>query len=418
VSEAERIASSEKQGSRMIFEAILDIVTARGRIAAYRETLLRFATDIHEKRGAAAAEEASRKTPRPVLLQSGAKPATKREALETALAMLGIGAEIVGEMQTQVSTHFTVKCGEQTTRIPVSNEVMASDDPVKDVMGILSCIRLVTSEADVRKMELERRRSCRPSTEPTGIATEELDGRMITFDGIQDGGDSQGQFIFTYTAQGVETTFNFPAGVTGEELLAQIDERIDAVHAQFKSPYPAEVIEWRARGNADRPHLAGLAGEPLKIAWALEYLASCPQDLGQLVPPEFREGFYALKKLDPPRTAYLTAEGKAELDAAFEGLDHPAGSLLREIYRSGRVMLDEAAQAEAKALLQAATGASVDYCDAAIANISDAFSLLPGDSLGAVEAAANPRQHYFRMAFHLRRAVDEAIRDGTLEVDS
>ncbi|MFA5187211.1 MAG: hypothetical protein WC551_12100 [Patescibacteria group bacterium] len=413
VTDKQELESLQILQSRQIFETILDIVSTRTNISNYREALIVQAQAIADKR-MSARETAQQKTARDV--PSG-RPATKRDALNIALAQLGLDATITAEKETDGKSMFTVECMGMSNRVPLNNSIMELDDPVDKVRLILSFIALGQTDEDRRVKRLEERRSTRPPPTPLGIDSRELDGRMVTFDG-QFEHCQNGKWILTYVAKGMETSFSFDSGATGEDLLDMIDERIDMLHREYGKPFPVPVLEWRSKDRAGKAYMEGVPSDILGIACTLDYLATCPARMRDLVPAEYVEGFDALKKLPPPHSAFLTTQDMDGLKEALDSLDHPIHAILREAYGTESIMLNSVAQEEVLSLLSLSPSVAVDVCDAAVNSIAQAYTLISNDNMASFAKPDELRKMYLRLMFSVRRAINEAVADGSLEVDS
>lgn len=405
--------SRQIMASRQIFETVFDIVTARINIANYREALVSQAKEIADARKAA---HATAPTQTAVCKAPAGRPTTKKETLEMALAELGLDAEITLEKVSGGLALFTVECKGETNKVPLKDSIMEAKDPVAKVREILSFLSLGRNEEDRRILSLATRRSTRPPPTPIGIDSKELDGRLVTFDGQMEHG-LRGKWIFTYVAEGMETSFGFGCDVTGEDLLDMIDEKIDMIHKEYGRPYQTAVLEWRSRGRANKAYMDGISEELIGIACTLDYLATCPARMRDLVPPEYAKGFDALKKLAPPYAAFLRSADMEELLASLDLLDHPVHRAIRESY-GDKAMLSPGDQYEVASLLQVVPAVAVDVCDVAANSIAEAYSLVSTDNVSALSALSGNRKDYFRMAVMVRKAINDAIADGTLEIDS
>jgi hypothetical protein len=411
ITSRQEIESRQILQSRQIYETVLDMVTTRNNIANFREALIIQAQSIAIRRKAAEATAA----PKVVHEVPAGRPSTKRDALAMALADLGLDASITAERVSGEKAMFTVECMGTSNRVPVNDSVMESEDPVAKVKLILSFLALgKVDEEERRAQRLEQRRSTRPPPTPIGIDSKELDCRMVTFDGELEHG-TKGKWIFTYLAKGMETSFSFESEVTGEDLLDMIDERIDMLHKQYDQPYPAAVLEWRSRGRAQKGYMGGVSGEILDIACTLDYLATCPMGMRALVPPEYMEGFDALKKLPPPHAAFLGEEEAKSLTHALDELEHPLISIVRQTY-GDTTRLDGRAREEVLSLLSLSQTVAVDFCEAAVRNIADAYTLIGSDNLAVFSSPDELRRGYLRMSYTVRKEVEKAVSEGAIEV--
>jgi hypothetical protein len=400
--------SRQIMASRQIFETILDIVTSRMNISNFREALIGEAQAIAEARKAA---EAAAAKPAACKAQAG-KPTTIKEALEMALAELGLDAKIVLEQRREGGSMFTIECRGEENKVPMKDSILELDDPLAKVRSMLTVLPIGVTDVERRQKSLAALRSTRPPPTPLGIDSKELDGRNIHFDG-----ESSDLWVFTYVAKGMETTFTFGSRVTGEDLLDMIDEKIDMLHKQYGQPYPTSMLEWRSRGRAGKAYMEGIGEDILGIACTLDFLATCPARMRELVPPEYVKGFDALKKLAPPYAAFLRGAEMEEIGAALDALDHPIHKAIRELYGE-KATLSPGDQHEVASLLQVVPAVAVDVCDAAASNMADAYSLVSGDNISAISALSDNRKDYFRMAVMVRKAINDAIADRTLEIDS
>jgi len=405
--------SAQIMESKMIFETILDIVSARNNIANYKDELLRQTVSIAVKRASVQGPSQAQVA---FIGQTGG-PANTRDALIMAMAEMGIDGRIIAEKEGDGKALFTVECKGDINRVPINNRVMESGNPVDGVKRILSFLAIGQTDDERREQGIQARRASRPPPTPLGIGSDELDGRMVTFDGKLEHG-KEGQWIFTYVAKGMETSFSFGSEVTGEDLLDMIDEKIDMLHRQYEQPYPANVLEWRSRGRADRNYMDGIPRDSIGIACTLDYLATCPARMRALIPQEYLDGFDALKKLPPPYPAFLRGQELDALNAALDSLDHPINTIIRETFGGEGSMLDARTQEEVRSLLQLAPTVAVDLCDTAISSVSEAHSLISGDNWSALSNPADLKRNYFSMVFTVRKAISDAISDGTLEIDS
>jgi len=137
-----------------------------------------------------------------------------------------------------------------------------------------------------------------------------------------------------------------------------------------------------------------------------------------IVPAEYAEGFDALKKLPPPHSAFLTTRDMAGLKEALDSLDHPIHSIIREAYGTEGIKLNPGAQDEVLSLLSLSPSVAVDVCDAAVGNIAQAYTLISNDNMVSFAKPDELRKMYFRLMFSVRRAINEAVADGSLEVDT
>ncbi|MCI0504048.1 hypothetical protein L0Y65_05045 [Candidatus Micrarchaeota archaeon] len=405
-------ASAQIVQSRRIFEAVLDIAQSRAAIGKFRRELLTHAQSIADKRRDAQTKIGA---PAPCPARPG-KPATMKDALVMAFEDMGLDARIIAEKELNGRALFSAETGGQTFKVPINSSALELDDPVAKVKVILSFV-LGVSEEERRKQSMAQRRSTRPAATPLGIGERELDGRMVTYDGqLADG--KAGQWLFTYTARGLETTFSISSEARGADLLDAIDEKIDMAHRQYGQPYPAAVLEWRAMGRAGKRYLDGVTGDLHGIACTLDYLATFPARMRELIPQEYREGFDALKKLPPPHAAFLKGQEMEELRGALDSLGHPIHAIILESYgtqdgKPGRVAVEQA-----ESLLKLAPSDALEVCDGAIDNVAEAYCLVSRESRTALQDAAENRKNYYRMIFSVRKAINEAVADGSLEVDS
>jgi hypothetical protein len=401
--------SLQIMASRQIFETILDIVTARINIANFREALVSQAQAIADARNAAQTDSPAQTA---VCKAPAGRPTTIKEALETALAELGLDARIVLEQRRGDGTIFTVECRGEENRVPMKDSILDLEDPLAKVRSMLAFFPIGVTDVERRQKSLAALRSSRPPPTPLGIDSKELDGRSVHFDG-----ESIGLWVFTYIAKGMETTVTFESEATGEDLLDMIDEKIDMLHRQYGQPYPTTVLEWRSQGRAGRKYMEGISEELIGIACTLDYLATCPARMRELVPSEYVKGFDALKKLAPPYAAFLKGADMEELMASLDLLDHPVHRAIRESY-GDKAVLSPGDQHEVASLLQVVPAVAVDVCDVAANSIAEAYSLVSTDNVSALSALSGNRREYFRMAVMVRKAINEAIADGTLEIDS
>lgn len=399
--------------SRQVYEAVLDIVNTRTAVASFRDALITHASAIALLRKTAEPQTTKEEAAEP--MKNLGKPATKQEALERALAEAGYKAEVRLVREIDGRAVFSIECGGETCKFPVSDSVMQSDDPVMEVKARLSVLSIgVSSEEMVarqREKNLALLRSTRPPPTPLDIESKELDGRKLHFDG-----EMAGQWFFTYVFTGTETTFTVSSKATGRDLLEMIDERVDEFHRAMKKPYPASVLEWRAKDRASRPQLQGVPEGLLGIACALDYLSTCPLRMRELVPGEYLDGFDAMKKLAPPYPAFRSEVEKAELDEALGAIDHPISSIMLETFGGGSSRLNASAQEEVQSLLHLVPEVSVDMCDAAVKNVADAYTLISNDSVAVFSTPDELRTKYFRMMFMVRREIEKAVSEGVLEV--
>lgn len=332
--------------SRRIYEAVLMVVESRNNTERHREALVSHATAIYERRKATEAERRGQ----PAVMATGARtPTTPRGVLEAALAEAGLNAQIVSEKERGSGSIFTVECNGETNMLPVSETVMKGKDPVALMVKMLSVISLGVSAEEKRVQALAQRRSTRPPPTPLGIDSRELDGRLVTFDGKSEMGN--GDWTFTYLAEGIGTSFFIASSYTGRELLEKLDDKLDSIHAKYGQPFPAEALEYRASREGGKAYMEGIPAGVLPIARALDYLVCDCVGSDILAPPEYREAHQAMKAMPRPGAAFLSGEEMAELRQALHDLDHPIYTILQETYGGNGTRLHAAAQAEAASLL-------------------------------------------------------------------
>ncbi len=411
-----QISASGRDGaqilaSRLILETATELSGNRERTKAYVEELERQAGRIVRAR--AEREDVIKPGKRAIAVPEG-RPATRKGVLEAALAACGHEAEITLEKSMDGKSLFTVVCNGETNKVPISDSVMAAIDPVAAAVKILGVIDIGTTAEKKREQAIAQRRSTRPPATPLGLGEGELDSRMVTFDGsLEKPGESE--WIFTYLAPGLETSFSIPSGTTGRSLLDAIDSKLEAIHEQYGRPYPAQVIETIAAGRGGKGYLAAIPSDSLGVARALDRLVS--DYIGKvepLVPQEYLDAYRAMKKLERPREVWLSAFEMENLKRALDELDHPVYSVVKESYGRGGMPITEGVREEILSLLRIAPMVGPEICDAALGNMAGAYRLVGGTEVPDGSMTAALRKDYFRISFIVRMGIKRAIADGRI----
>ena len=416
-SRAPEISVTDKEGgqilaSRCVLEAVMEIMATRAKAAAYAAEVIRQAQTIVANR------EAEGTGASIVRLNAAGveNPTTRRGVLEAALARAGIGAEVVSEEDRGIGSIFMVKCNTDTTKVAVTEAIMNSGDPVQAMADRLPAIDIGRNHEDRKAEEKARRRASRPPTEPLGLDEDVLDARMVTFDGELRGPAGK-EWVFSYLAEGIESTFTISSNSTGSALLELIDEKLDDLHTSFDAPYPEQVLGAMASSRPPKAYLGAVEGEVGTVARALDMLVADYIGVStNNIPVQYRKAYAVLCDAERPRPAYLTSEGMRELKDALDSLDHPVYTVAREAYGKEGVPVPETRE-EMVALIQLAPMVKVDICDAALMNMAEAYGLLNKGGSIAPETPADARKGYFKIAFLVRNEIEGAIASGSLISD-
>jgi len=393
--------------SALVLETAMELSRSRQAVKEYVDELVRQSTLISLERKARSDAE---KAPKTATATPAAKPASRKELLEAALSHFGIDAEIIGEKCIDAKSMFTVRFNGDTTKVLIYESMLASDDPVAQALKILGVLDITgTGAKKALEERAAQRRSTRPPPTPLGLSDGELDSRKVTFDGVLEKPGKM-DWLFTYTAEGLETSFTIGSEATGWELMDLIEARLEGIHEQYGKPYPACVIEAISDNRTCKPYLFGLPEDIRGIAQTLDVLAAgILGDIGHLVPPEYLEAYRAMKKHEPPRQVYLDSHGKDELIAALDGLEHPVYTIARSTYGREELAMTQRLREEMVSLFRIAPMVNIDICDRALQNMAGAYHLLADATVVQDNVAIDPRKDYFRVAFTVRMAIEKAI---------
>lgn len=314
---------------------------------------------------------------------------------------------------------FVLTINDETCKIMLPVKVMENPDPVAFAMDYVRKQGIATRDEE-RQKKLERRRASRPPSQPVaslGIEQADLDRRNATYDGIE---QKSGLHFFTYLGEGTESTVGVAPDRTGRSLLAELDRKIFGLHIQFNTPFPASVLEEISTSTKSTPWIESIAQGNIKaVAKVLDILVFGSEIEMHLVPPEYKDAVAKLRA-SPQVSDYstlrsngiLSAEEAAAFRLAMAEADHPAHILVRSMHREivgNDGTLTEKDVELLTSQLELHEPRSSPLSEIGLRNIAQAYELLfPGSNLAKADLETLGKNH-FRMMFHIRKAVIEAV---------
>lgn len=248
------------------------------------------------------------------------RPRNVSEALEHALLRMGVRGTITSCKHGAGSSVFGVLIGNEVYRVPLRDSIMEKADPAAEAQSIARMVSIGHGKDERRNEMLRQRRDSRPPTDALQIDKSQLERRMMTYDGRIFDSSS----MFTYLAEGMETSISAPAELCGERLLEYLDGWIVSAHSNFKRPLDATVLRAISGGVA-----APEDGDAMvrAVADALMFVVCDARFSKCMVPGEYSEAFGELRGsrlysdfISIEREGPLTAEEELAFDAALREL--------------------------------------------------------------------------------------------------
>ena len=387
--------------SRILLESMKKIAPVYRACKRYEIVLGREALRVHEER-----EERKIANKRNVELK---QPNTAEEVLLGALQMKGVEASIEYRESSNSGTYYHVEVNGMHKVIPIRDEYLQATDPTMEVSRLLDHMQIGKEEEKVTQ---------RISTIPAiavGIDREELEKRMITYDGKQ-----FGKREFTYGGKGLETTVYISDNLEGRELLREIDEKIFEIHMKFNCPFNAGILEVQAGIMKTVPVIKGLPDEVKDIATALHNLISDERVTWNLVPYEYRKAYERLKKCAPYNEIQrmkISSDDVRVLEEAFSHLDHPTHAAIREMNhqatRNGRE-LNEIERQNIRDMLEISAGLSSKVPVPALRNLEGALAMVSKRETKWSDEEIGKK--HFEVVFLLRKKIMKVASFGAIEI--
>ncbi|MBN1169404.1 hypothetical protein JXA56_00085 [Candidatus Micrarchaeota archaeon] len=382
--------------SRVILETMERIAPVYRACKRYELVLGREALKISSKRKELEIESAGEEQVK--------KPQSPDEALLGALEVKRIRAVIRGKERRPSGIHYHIEVNKVHKIIPLRDAYMESEDPVGEVCKVLDCMNIGTERAT--------QRTSSPNLQP--IENDgELQKRLISYDGR-----SHNSKQFTYHAQEIGTTFNIPGNLEGNELLRAIDNRIFALHVEWKIPFDANVLEAQADAMKKVPAMDGLPNEMKRIATVLHNLVANDIIGEWIVPQEYRESFERLRRCAPFKELKqlpIPANEIKQLEEAFKQLDHPSHRIIRQMHDEACMKKEDLTYAEKRnitEMLEMTAKLSSGVPVAALRNLANALKLVSGQEMNWSDDQLSKK--HFEIMYLLRKKIMKVVNFGDL----